>query len=148
MERNILKNRKGVALIIALLLLLALTLIGISSINTTTIETGISGNDREKVDAFYTAEAGVQVGIHQIPVTSPIPTTKLKENSYYWSGTADDRENPKAFKSFGIHQMPGFDSSWAFRRYQINVTGESFRSTREIEVQVSYGPFRADTDYN
>jgi Tfp pilus assembly protein PilX len=148
MERNILKEERGVALIIALLMLLVLTLIGISSISTTTFETSISGNERVRTDAFYAAEAGIQVGINQIPDTNPIQKTGLKEHSYYWGGTANDKGNPKSLKSFGLHQVAGFDSSWAFKRFQVNTTGESFGATKEIEVQVSYGPFRAGTEYN
>jgi Tfp pilus assembly protein PilX len=48
-------------------MLLVLTLIGISSINTTTFETSISGNERMGTDAFYAAEAGIQVAINQVP---------------------------------------------------------------------------------
>ena len=149
MERIILGEKKGVALVIALLMLLVLTLIGISSISTTTFETSISGNERVRTDAFYAAEAGIQVAINRIPDnTNPIPKTKIKEDSYYWSGTANDKGNPKSLKSFGLHQMAGFDSSWAFKRFQVNTTGESFGATKEIEVQVSYGPFHAGTEYN
>lgn len=148
MRIRILKEKKGIAIIIALLMLLVLTLIGISSISTTTFETSISGNERVRADTFYVAEAGIQVGINQLPDTNAIQKTKLKEDSYYWSGTANDKGNPKGFKYFGLHQMAGFDSSWAFKRFQLNATGESFGATKEIEVQVSYGPFRAGTEYN
>jgi hypothetical protein len=148
MGEGILEEKRGVVIIIALLILLVLTLIGISSISTTTFQVNISGNERVRADAFYTTEAGIQVGINQIPDTNPIQKTKLKEDSYYWSGTANDKGNPKSFKSLGLYQVPGFDSSWEFKRFQVHMTGESFRSTKEIEVQLSYGPFRAGTEYN
>ncbi len=149
MERNILREKKGVALIIALLMLLVLTLIGISSISTTTFETSISGNERIRTDAFYAAEAGIQVAINQVPDnTNSIPKTKLKEDSYYWSGGTKDEGDPKSLKNLGLHQKNGFDSTWAFKRFQINTTGKSFGAAKEIEVQVSYGPFRVGTEYN
>jgi hypothetical protein len=148
MERNTLGEKKGIAIIIALLILLVLTLIGISSITTTNFETSLSGNERLKADAFYAAEAGIQVGISQIPDTNPIQKRELKEDSYYWGGTANDRGDPKGLKSLGLYQMAGFDSSWGFKRFQVNTTGESFGARREIEVQVSYGPFRAGTEYD
>lgn len=148
MERNILIEGKGVALIIALLILLVLTLIGISSISTTTFETNIAGNERLKAEAFYASEAGIQVGINQLPNTDPINRAKVGKDSYYWSGTAKDKGSPKGLKSFGLHQKAGFDSTWAFKRYQVNATGESFEATKEVEVQVSYGPFHAGTEYN
>jgi hypothetical protein len=56
---SILLSNKGVSLVIALLILLVLTLIGISAISTTTFETNIAGNQRLYNRAFYTADAGV-----------------------------------------------------------------------------------------
>ena len=54
-----LRNNQGVSLVIALIVLLVLTLIGISAISTTTFETNIAGNERLYNRAFYTADAGV-----------------------------------------------------------------------------------------
>jgi hypothetical protein len=59
MKRGFLKNQKGVSLVIALMILLVLTLLGISAISTTTFETNIAGNERLYNRAFYTADAGV-----------------------------------------------------------------------------------------
>jgi len=59
MKRNNLKNQKGVTLVIALMILLVLTLIGISAISTTTFETNIAGNERLYNRAFYSSDAGV-----------------------------------------------------------------------------------------
>jgi len=53
------KYQKGVSLVIALMILLVLTLIGISAISTTTYETNIAGNERLYNKAFYTSDAGV-----------------------------------------------------------------------------------------
>jgi hypothetical protein len=54
-----LRGRKGVSLVVALMILLVLTLIGISAISTTTFETNVAGNERLYNRAFYTADAGV-----------------------------------------------------------------------------------------
>jgi len=59
MNRDRLKNQNGVALVIALLIVLVLTLIGINAISTTTFETNIAGNERLYNKAFYTSDAGV-----------------------------------------------------------------------------------------
>jgi hypothetical protein len=45
--------------VIALLILLVLTILGISAINTTTFETNIAGNERLYNNAFYAADSGV-----------------------------------------------------------------------------------------
>jgi type IV pilus assembly protein PilX len=148
-ERNILRNRKGVALVIALIMLLLLTFIGISAISTTTFETNISGNERVGTAAFYASEAILQKGFDQLPDTTPIATS-IGEDSYAygWSGHPTDKKSPQSPLYLGLYPKAGFDSSWAFRRYQINATGESFSATKEIEAQVSYGPISSGTQYN
>ncbi len=54
------KNQKGIALVIALIMLLVLTLIGISAVSMTTYETNIAGNERIYNLAFYTADGGIE----------------------------------------------------------------------------------------
>jgi len=150
MESNILRNEKGFALIIALLILLVLTLIGISAINTTTFETSISGNERVGTDAFYAAEAGIQIGLNQLPDTKAIPVTAIGKDSSCWSGSSLDKGSPKSLKSLGLYPPPiGTDpSAWEFKRFQVDATGSSFKATKEIEVQVRFGPFPVGTQYN
>ncbi len=55
-------SERGIVLIVALMLLLVLTIIGINSISTTSFESIISGNERLANMAFYSAEAGIQSG--------------------------------------------------------------------------------------
>jgi hypothetical protein len=148
-ERNILRNKKGVALIIALIMLLILTFIGISAISTTTFETNISGNERVGTVAFYASEAIIQKGLDQLPDTTAIPRTKIGEDSYGWSVTPTEKGSPQSLINLGLYSMAGDELSiWEYRRFQVNATGESFSTAREIEAQVSYGPFRAGTQYN
>ena len=63
----ILRDQQGVSLVIALLILLLLTILGISAISTTTYETNIAGNERLYNDAFYSAEAGVDYFFGTVP---------------------------------------------------------------------------------
>jgi len=137
-KRNDFRSEKGVALILALIMLLILTFVGISAISTTTFETNISGNERVGTVAFYASEAGFQVGVNQLPDTNLISRKEFGEDSYYSS----------RFTSFGSHMREGFDSSWTFRRFQVNAIGESFSAKKEVEAQVSYGPLSAGTQYN
>jgi len=59
---SILKNNDGSALIYALLILILLTIIGLSSIKTTEVELKISGNDKLHKIAFFAGEAGIESG--------------------------------------------------------------------------------------
>lgn len=57
---TLMNDQKGIALVIALIMLLILTLIGLSAIGTTTFESNIAGNQRVYNTAFYTADGGVE----------------------------------------------------------------------------------------
>ncbi|MBM4324073.1 MAG: hypothetical protein FJ115_10980 [Deltaproteobacteria bacterium] len=59
MAKNILKQQEGMALVIALVMLLVLTIIGINAINTTVFETSITGNQRIYNTAFYSGDGGI-----------------------------------------------------------------------------------------
>jgi hypothetical protein len=55
-----LRNQKGVAFVIALIMLLVLTLIGVSSVSMSSYETSIAGNERVYNMAFYAADGGLE----------------------------------------------------------------------------------------
>jgi hypothetical protein len=59
-KKSILRDQSGVALIIALIMIVVLTLIGLASTFTSTFEIKLSGNKRGSTDAFYTADGGAQ----------------------------------------------------------------------------------------
>jgi len=56
---SILKNEEGTVIVVALLILVLLTIIGISGTNTTVTELQIVGNDARYKQNFYNAEAGL-----------------------------------------------------------------------------------------
>ena len=56
------KQQKGSALIISLIILLALTMIGVSGMRSTTMEEKMSGAMRDKAIAFQAAEAALKRG--------------------------------------------------------------------------------------
>jgi type IV pilus assembly protein PilX len=58
---NPIKDQSGVALVLALVMIVILTLIGLASTYTSTFEMKLSGNKRGTTDAFYAADSGVQV---------------------------------------------------------------------------------------
>jgi Tfp pilus assembly protein PilX len=138
--KNRVGNERGIVLIIALMLLLVLTIIGINSISTTTFESIISGNERLANIAFYSAEAGIQVGLNQIPDTTPIPRTEISPNTdTYYAGTV---------AYVGLWKSDGDDTTWTYKRYQVNASGESLGGNRQVEIQTRTGPFPAGTGYN
>ena len=73
--RIILRNQSGAALVIALIMIIVITLIALASSYTSIFEMKISGNKRGSTDAFYAADAGINV------ITS-YPTQSFNTASY------------------------------------------------------------------
>jgi hypothetical protein len=146
MKRSMWEDQKGVALIIALIMLLVLTLIGMSSISSTFYESKISGNDRFGAAAFYASKGGVDIGINRLPDISAY-SGNIGSDETYRSGKMTPA-TPQPLVYLGTMGRPGYDVTWEFRRYQINATGQSFGAMKEIEVQVRMGPYTAGTQYN
>lgn len=57
--QSLLKNEDGSVMVLALIILVLLTLMGLSATNTSTIEVQIANNERIYKDNFYKAEAGI-----------------------------------------------------------------------------------------
>jgi Tfp pilus assembly protein PilX len=62
-KNSILRDRSGAALVIALVMIIVLTVIGLAANFTSIFEIKLSGNKRGSTDAFYTADAGVQAAL-------------------------------------------------------------------------------------
>jgi len=146
METSALKNEKGVVLVIALIMLIVLTFLGIGSINSSVFEAKISGNERFGSAAFYAASGGAEVGISRLPDITAYSGTIGGDESYR-SGSLTD-SSPQPSKNLGLMYKPGYEGSWEFKRFQINAMGQSFGTRKEIEIQVSLGPYPSGTSYN
>jgi len=55
--------QRGTAIIMALLILLVLSVIGVYAVSTSTMETKIAGVERGYQEAFYTADSGEPIGV-------------------------------------------------------------------------------------
>ncbi len=93
-----LREKEGTALIIALLILIVLTLIGVYAVFTSTVETRITGNERLLEDAFYAADGGTDYGRRMIEV--------ILNNQDLPNG-ANPQPDEDAFKD----EVRGFDTS-------------------------------------
>lgn len=61
-QQQSIKNQQGAVLVMSLLMLFVLTLVGVSSISTTTMEEKMSGNTRNRHLAFQSAESAIRDG--------------------------------------------------------------------------------------
>jgi len=65
-KKSFLKDQSGAVLVIALIMMIVLTLIGLAATFSSTFEIMLSGNKRGSTDAFYSADSGVQVTVANI----------------------------------------------------------------------------------
>jgi len=65
-KSSILRDQSGAALVIALVMIIVLTVIGLAANFTSIFEIKLSGNKRGSTDAFYTADGGVQAVLSEL----------------------------------------------------------------------------------
>jgi hypothetical protein len=83
--KTIIKDQSGAALVVALIMIVVLTLIGLASTFSSTFEISLSGNKRLSTDAFYIGETRMYTAVRKAPTiddqgrdgTSPLPVTSL-----------------------------------------------------------------------
>jgi Tfp pilus assembly protein PilX len=146
-KKQVLGSQRGVALVLALMMLIVLTLIGLSSITTTVYEAKIAGNERFGNAAFYAAVGGGEVGIGNLPNIASYTGSIGSDENYRSGRMTDSGPQPLAYK--GTIQNKGDEvTMWEYKRYQINATGVSFGARKEVEMQAKVGPYPTGTQYN
>lgn len=58
-------RERGAALVVALILMLVMTVLGVSGMSTATLELTMAGNAQNQQDAFQAAETGIDIAISQ-----------------------------------------------------------------------------------
>jgi Tfp pilus assembly protein PilX len=151
------RNQRGSVLMIALLVMIVLSLLGVALLTLSGTEHNIAYNALWSEGAFAAADAGIQTGLNQLSAnsttsTAAIPVTAIGTGTYTYqfrSGhRADPGPQPLVFKGsriatgYSLAIGTGYNpSGYAFNSYQINATGSGPRNAqREIEVLAEYGP--------
>ena len=148
-KSSILKNQSGAALVIALIMMIVLTLIGLASIFTSTFDIKISGNKRGSTDAFYGADSGIQVLVARVenfnpnsynPVTHQYNPFTDANNINYTNAQATityDTAQQGAPRGYGFSAL-----NFEFEHFLVASTGKDstdinpIRSTCEIREKV------------
>ena len=147
--RTFIKDQRGSAFVVALLMIIVLSLIGLASVSGSIFEIKLSGNKRGVTDAFYAADSGAQVA------ASNVASFDLRKydvaNQYKYSEDASNTNPTKADivivhdtmrsgapRGFGM----GATGSMGFMYFLIESTGRdqvgfnSIQSNSTIEQEV------------
>jgi hypothetical protein len=79
-------GQEGSALVVVMLVLAAVAILGVMSINTSTVELSIARNEREIREAFYLSEGAAMEGIQRLMDT---PRIDLEEKIQFWHHSAE-----------------------------------------------------------
>lgn len=143
-KRLIIANERGVALVVAVLVMITATFLGIAAVMTSDIEIRISGNQRCMEKAFYAADAGADTGLAWLLNLGPIPpaksslpnmsTTRHDFDSYTYSRYRIIDVNYKSLPP------PGWELTMFEKRYyRVDSLGTGpANASKQIEVIASY----------
>lgn len=135
------QNQRGVALFISLVLLLVLTIIGVSSVQTTSLEVRMSRNEHDSLLAFQAAESALRDAELQmvgIASTAPFGTaaglyeiSELGDDENYWDTSIWDG---------GTSVVAGaVEGTAAPARYIIEYIGPVLREENAYQQEDPYG---------
>jgi hypothetical protein len=150
-SKTVFADERGIAMIVAMLVLLVLTIIGVASTKTAIYDTVTAHADKKKRTAFYTAEAGLEHGKSVasayvlMPLASdPNPTPKWN-NKVLFAGTYVKgsgyilRDTSKELKNIPI----GTDKRYT---YTVFVRNNSDGSTKDPSDNILSSDFDRSKD--
>jgi Tfp pilus assembly protein PilX len=146
----------GSVLLIALLMMVLLSALGVALLTVASTEHSIASNALWAEGALAAADAGVNRGLNRLSANAQtslqtLATTSVGTgNTYQYRGggkTAGAAAPPSFMSSrtesgYSIAVGTGYNpSGYAFHTYQINATGSGPRNAlREVEARAEYGP--------
>ena len=140
-------NERGVALVVAVLVMITATFLGIAAVMTSDIEIRISGNQRCSEKAFYAADAGADTGLAWLLNLGPVPPDRSSLPTMDGTQYVFDDNEPSCYSRYRITDVnykslppPGWDLTLFEKRYyRVNSIGVGpANAKREIEVIASY----------
>lgn len=141
------RSQSGAALVVALVLLVALSLMAISSMNTATLDLIMAGNEQYRSQAFVAAEAGVeQAFLDDTLYDSTADSAEVTGTS--GGGTFEYQvTRPNAGK---VETTPSNNSFGTFGavHFRVTSTGTSQRGTTTTVTQELYEVVKTSSDYD
>lgn len=143
------RSQRGAALVIGLILLLVLTVLAISGVNSASLEFFMAGNEQFRQNAFQAAETGIERAmVNGLYVVGGAPTAVENING---NNTPTDAYAAVISKPLGNAPQPAiWGNSWnSFSSYhfEINSRGTAVRNAQAANVQgvASIAPFDSQT---
>lgn len=133
-------GERGTALVIALLLLVILTALGVYAVSISSSELEMANYTKAGRSALNASEAGAYFGIDTLPVMTTATGIALSNNATYDITTT----------TVETEAMPGYDTGWFRAVFNVRSTGRPpsvYTGMRIIDAGASYGPVPSGTGY-
>jgi Tfp pilus assembly protein PilX len=159
MSRTILRSgrQRGSILIVALLVMVLLSLLGITLLTVAETEHNVAANAVWSEGALLAAEASLNTSLSQLSAnaetsSTPVPLTTIAASYTFRSGprTTVPADTPQAAEFVGKRTEVGYSlavgtgynaAGYSFNMYRMTATGRGPRNAvREVQVQAEYGP--------
>jgi len=133
------RRQRGATLIIALVMLVLVTIVGIAMIRSSTMDEKMAGNARDRDKAFQAAEAAVQKCLAMIQANpgSLAPLSPAATGAQNWEGAWSDTNSTEVDVVIaGISSKPRcmFETLGSAGNYR--VTGRAFGGSTQTEVML------------
>jgi type IV pilus assembly protein PilX len=139
------RRQGGAALVVGMILLMVLTLLAISGMNSATLELQMAGNAQFSENAFQAAETGVEEALREARLEGVNTANVDEAKKEVVAGTSDHFEiltlhNPDN----GVTKVPsggfsmGVGKGFSAYHFDITSTGTSARSATQTHVQGFY----------
>ncbi|HEV8333633.1 MAG TPA: PilX N-terminal domain-containing pilus assembly protein [Steroidobacteraceae bacterium] len=139
------RRQDGAALVVGMILLMVLTLLAISGMNSATLELQMAGNAQYSENAFQAAETGVEVALREARLNGTNTANVDPEKTELVTGTTDhykiitlhDPDNGVTKVPSGGFSM-GVGKGFSAYHFDVTSTGTSSRSSTQTHVQGFY----------
>jgi type IV pilus assembly protein PilX len=127
-------RQQGAALVVGLLLLLVLTLLAISGMNSASLEFIMAGNEQYRSNAFQAAEAGIEQSILQAnfnPAGGVQTLTGTPTATDTWTASVTPQLGGTALAAIWGNSWNSFSTY----HFEVNSAGTSTRSSNAVNLQ-------------
>lgn len=139
-------RQRGAALVVGMILLMVLTLLAISGMNTATLELQMAGNAQYSENAFQAAETGIEQALRTAQVVGANTANVDPEVTATVAGTTTDKYKilTRHTPENGVTKVPsggfsmGVGKGFSAYHFDVTSTGTSSRSSTQTHVQGFY----------
>lgn len=139
-----LKSERGIAAVIAVLMVGMMTLLGLAALSTSDDEVSIAGNELQEARSFYAAESGLEKAVADIqnqyevtglpPTTMPSGTDQLNNCNIAFATTDNGAAVQRVLVSGPLSGLRGLVKTYTVRSSATGLDGASVQLTTNFEA--------------